>query len=181
MDKTEAAKALGRSIRVLQRYAAQGRLTVVYEQTENGRKAVFDPEEIGRLKEELEKPALIGRLSAGLPMLEESMTPMTGMTPMTTPPSQAVSAAIAGAVAQGISEGIDRLAAAFREAQNAKAGALSELAVRLTLSLQEAAALSGLPESFLSAAIKKKKLKAFKAEKAIRIKRAALKKFIAKI
>jgi len=185
MDKTEAAKALGRSVRVLQRYAAEGRLTVVYEQTKNGRKAVFDPEEISRLKEELENPAFIRRLSAGLPPLEEHSAPMTNAATMTTPPSQvigeAISEAIASAVAQGIGEGIDRLAAVFREAQNGKPAVLSELAAKLTLTLPEAAALSGLPENFLSAAIKKKKLKAIKVEGAIKIKRAALEKFIAKL
>jgi hypothetical protein len=60
LTKEEAAKVLGCAERQIQRYAAQGKLTVEYVQEGKIRKALYPEAEVRALKEQQETPELRG-------------------------------------------------------------------------------------------------------------------------
>jgi excisionase family DNA binding protein len=74
MNKNEAAEYLGVSSKTVQRYAAKGKLKVVYVQGE----AMFDDEEVKALYEELKTPvhrAIIDNMDKAIPTLSMSVQP----------------------------------------------------------------------------------------------------------
>lgn len=163
MKKKEAAQLLGVSTKAIERYTTKGKLHAQYKRkASGGQEAIYDDAEVKALKEEMEQakqaPVKIERRDA-----------------QTRRDTSLVSAL-------DLVFALDRLAAKIEAVQsNGRAPMLSDLAVKLTLNLSEAAALSGLPETALAAAIRKDKLKAVKIEKETRIKRAALEKYISKL
>ena len=56
LTKDEAAEALGKSRRTIETYAATGKLPCIYVTHKFGRQLVFDPDDVARLKAELESP-----------------------------------------------------------------------------------------------------------------------------
>lgn len=76
IDKQAAAKLLGRSVRVLQRYTAQGRLSVKYEKGKTGYLATYDKSEVLQLKKELNEPQSLFR-PAALQTNQQAMSSMT--------------------------------------------------------------------------------------------------------
>jgi len=54
MNKDEAAKALGISRRALERYGKMGKLSVSYKRGKTGRVADYDPDEVEKLKKEIQ-------------------------------------------------------------------------------------------------------------------------------
>lgn len=128
MTKEEAAEALGVSIRTVDRYAAQGLLTLRYKKGLRGKVADFSEQDVRKLKR---------RLSVG-------EAPRRAVVPKT-------------------------LTAPFYH--------------KLTLSLDEAAALAGLSKDFLERAIEQGSLKAVNREQEgkLKIKRRDLEEFVEKL
>ena len=56
MNKAEACQFLKVSERSLARYAAQGKIGVTYQKGKRGNVALYDDEDLKRLKEELSQP-----------------------------------------------------------------------------------------------------------------------------
>jgi excisionase family DNA binding protein len=126
MTKEEAAEALGVSTRSVDRYAAQGLLTLKYKKGVRGKVADFSEREVRKLKRQL---------SAG-------EAPKRGAVPKT-------------------------LTAPFYH--------------KLTLSVEEAAALAGLSKAFLEQAIEEGTLKVMKKDGKLNIKRKDLEQFVEKL
>jgi hypothetical protein len=123
MTKEEAAEALGVSLRTLERYAAQGLLTLKYKKGARGKTAYFSEREVKTLKKQI---------SAG-----EIFKPVARVKRLTTP-----------------------------------------FYYKLTLSLEEASALSGFPQEFLEQAIQQGNLKVVKRGEEYYIKRWDLEDFV---
>jgi len=68
MNKQQAAKLLGVSVRALERYVQQGRISVKYEKGKTRSTANFDQTELEGLKEELNQPTI-------KPAVESRQTP----------------------------------------------------------------------------------------------------------
>jgi excisionase family DNA binding protein len=58
MNKQQAAEFLGVSVRALERYVQQGKISVTYEKGKTRPTANFDPTELELLKEELNQPTV---------------------------------------------------------------------------------------------------------------------------
>lgn len=58
MNKQEAADFLGVSVRALERYTQQGRISVRYEKGNTRPTANYDPTELETFKEELNQPTI---------------------------------------------------------------------------------------------------------------------------
>lgn len=198
MTKQEAAAYLNVSIRAIERYTARGRLSVHYSRGKRGNVAIYNDAELQSLKAEMgqalavHKPAIARNSPTPATSTGKADTPDTIKTPTGSGVSDILAIA-APAITQAIREGlagitdrlnsnIERLVSATEASTNNHGPApLVDLAFKLTLSLAEASALSGLPEAALAASIKKGKLKTVKIEKETRIKRAVLEKFINKL
>jgi excisionase family DNA binding protein len=166
MNKEDVAKALGCSTRQIEKFASEGRLGErVYVRGKRGRQADYKPEEVERLKIELERERaeVIGHAS----------------------PFAGVQALQRAGGEQGMSMLASVLADALRATQthaNGTGGAVSitDLAHKLTLSLMEASQLSGLSRGHLREAIENKKLKARIIGRGWRMTRASLDAYVAK-
>ena len=66
MNKDEAAGALGISKRALERYTKMGKLTVSYSKGKRGRIAVYDPDEVEKLRKEIQ-----GEKTSPVPIYEK--------------------------------------------------------------------------------------------------------------
>lgn len=113
MNKDEAAKALGISRRALERYVKMGKLNVSYRRGKTGRVADYEPEEVEKLKREIQ-----GEKNSPVPIHE-----------------------------------------------------------KLSLTVDEAASLSGFPREFIEKAIEQKKLKTIQG----RIRREDLEEYISSL
>lgn len=155
MDKKQVAEFLSVTIRAVERYQQQGKLNPQYTKGKTSMKAVYDDEEVKRLKEELEAP------------------PAIEMTPSTTTTAVAKRGDVAPVIAA--------LAQLLEERQEGK-GKPQQVPVesKPLLKISEAQALTGLSRDTLKEAIEKKKLKARKEGKAYRITRKALDEYITK-
>lgn len=196
MTKQEAATFLNVSVRAIERYTAKGRLSVHYSRGKRGNIANYDDTELRALKDEMNYALTIRKPA----IARETPTPATSTVKADSPDRQLaptvsdVSAFLATAtpaLTQAIQAGlfdlannlngkIERLAAAIEAGKSNGVTPLADLAHKLTLSITEAARLSGLSESAIKTAIKKGKLKTI-AKKELRIKRASLEKFISKL
>jgi excisionase family DNA binding protein len=158
MNKKEVAELLSVSVRLVEKYASEGRLGVVtYVRGRTGKQADFDPTAVENLKAELESvdTQLIApnRRAAGLANLA----------------AEEFTESLARAVACGVREAIGQLPA------------MLPLTDKLTLSLVEAAQLSGLSRGHLRLAIAEKKLKARIIGRGWRVKREDLEVYIKKL
>ncbi len=159
MNKLEACKFLGVSERSLARYASQGRIGVKYVKGTRGNVAEYDNADLKRLKDELNQPVQVRGSLERLP---------------------AKSANLAIAPVSDIGMVPDLLSLI---AERLKPADKPTVAVenKLTLSLAEAAALSGLSQHYLNEAIHAKKLKAAKRGRGWNIKRTDLDNFIKRL
>ena len=128
MNKEDVAKALGCSTRQIEKFASEGRLGErVYVRGKRGRQADYKPEEVERLKVELERERaeVIGHA-----------TPFAGV--------QALQRV-------GGEQGIAMLVSVLSDAMKATHDGRTDVPLRdkMTLSFTEAALLSGVPESHL--------------------------------
>jgi len=162
MTKEQAAEYLGVSVRTLQRYTQEHRVQVAYIKGKRGQEAVYDPAELERFKAELEAaPSHVKPSVAGV--AGDAREQSTALAPIQS------------------SEVIDRLAKAleaFRDSGKPDHAPLADLAVKMVLTVQEAAALSGLSRRTLAEAIHAGKLHAPRIGKGFKIRRADLERFV---
>ncbi len=166
MNKREVAHFLGKSVRTIERFTAQGKLGAFYRLGTNGEEAIYEADQVRSFKEALEAGS--GRLR---PVVVRD-TPVT-----TTDMARVNVAGVSGLVAGDF---VDRLVGAL-ESLKPDAKDSVPLADKLTLNLVEASALAGLSRGFLMDAIKGKKLKAAKRGRGWNVKRSDLDAFIAKV
>ena len=165
LNKEDAATFLGVSVRALQRYAAQGKLSVTYTRGTRGQVAQFNEDELKAFKQQLAQPAYPQR-------------PTVTGEPYDKPGLQAVAPVTASSLVP-IAIG-ERLITALEQLQPNGHVTIS-LGDKLTLSLKEASLLAGLSRSFLLDAIHDKKLKAAKRGRGWNIKRADLDLYVKKL
>lgn len=149
MDKKTAAEKLGVSIRLVERYASEGRLgEVSYVRGKTGKQADYSEEAVERLKQELEAPMT----AESTELIKPRTDAQRGLAMLT------------------------KLFESVTPEQTRNGGVrTSEM---LMLSPKEAAHLSNLPLSFIKAEIKAGRLTATRIGRAQRIKRAELDEFV---
>lgn len=167
MDKKQAAEFLGVSVRALERYVQQQRISVRYEKGKTRPTANFDLAELEAFKAELNQPTI-------KPAVESRQIP-------TEDRSQEDKALVySGEVSEfGEITVIDKLSSII-ELLLDREGSLPVVPVadKLLLTLPEAQALTGLSREFLRNAISQGQLKAQVIGKSWRIKRSDLDDYI---
>jgi predicted DNA-binding transcriptional regulator AlpA len=160
MNKDEAAAYLGISTRTLERYTSKGSLQVKYEGTNNRPIAIYEQEDLDRLKSDLVTPLV-------KPKIEDDNLPAT------IPDNQNKSlSVVVGAMGEEQQNPLERLVAALSAVP---------VADKLLLTLPEVQALTGLSRGILKEAIKAGDLKAKIIGKSYRCKRGDVESFISKI
>lgn len=161
MNKQEAADYLGVSVRALERYVSQGRISVRYEKGKTRPTAHFDPQELEAFKQELTQPTYKPRQIPTASQIAEETT-LTH----------------SGEVSEfGEINAIDKLAGIIERLLQREFPSVP-VADKLLLTISEAQALTGLSREFLREAIASGELKAKVIGKGWRIKRSDLDKFI---
>jgi excisionase family DNA binding protein len=172
MNKQAAAEFLGVSVRAVERYTQQGKLSVHYQPGKTRPVAVYREEELERLRAEI-----AANLYHQRPAVEKG-NPAN--------PEQAGDVGEVTALAR-MDGSRDTLALIVREVASATVGAMRAelssvpLADKLTLSLVEAAQFSGLSRGHLRDAIEAKKLKARIIGRGWRVKRDDLEMYVKKL
>jgi excisionase family DNA binding protein len=160
MNKEDVAKALGCSTRQIEKFASEGRLGErVYVRGKRGRQADYKPEEVERLKGELERERaeVIGHAS----------------------PFAGVQALQRAGGEQGMSMLASVLADALRAAHAPADGAPPvPLRDKMTLSFREAAHLSGVPESHLREGYARGILRGAKIGRGVRVTPDDVRKYV---
>jgi len=165
MNKEDVAKALGCSTRQIEKFASEGRLGErVYVRGKRGRQADYKPEEVERLKVELERERaeVIGHAA----------------------PFANVQALQRAGGEQGMSMLASVLADALRAAHATGDGrhdtlSIADLSLKLMLTEKEAAAYSGLSLADIERA--RDPLKAIKTGAGWRVKRETLEAYVKKL
>ena len=158
MNKKQAAEYLSVSERAIERYTAKGKLTVRYDKGKTGTVAIYDDAQVKQLKAEMDNPPVPARSNG-----HDKGDKLMRVTPSGLSLVQAIGAAIGehiGAKSNGHSVPVES---------------------KLTLTLKEAATLSGLSRSWLVGAIHANKLKAAKRGRGWNIKRKDLDLYINKL
>jgi excisionase family DNA binding protein len=152
-SKREAAELLGVSTRGVERAVRRGHLTVLYRDSKHGKKAWFSLQEIERYKQLQQARGPVG-FTSGIPGQPPGTGPMVGtLIPMVEMEPRRHKGRDLGANAVPIAD-------------------------RLTLSVDEAGHLSGLPRSFIINSIHTGKLKAIKIGRSYHVKRSDLDRFV---
>lgn len=180
MNKKEAAAYLGISTRQLENYARQGRLSVRKEKGRTGDIAIYDDEELSRLKTELD--AKRGVIQAAVVREETNAEAGTGAG--ATPESRAIVRGPASGLPQiSPHEFIDQLAAAIlaRQAEQKERHepTINELAAKPLLTRAEAQRYTGLSRELLREAVTSGKVKEILLGRSYRMKRAELDRYVA--
>ncbi len=150
MNKEDAAKALGISVRSLQRIVQSGKISVTYKRGESGKQeAIFNPEEIENYKQQRDVETV------------KSADATTSDTAL---------------ARSDATQFLDILRNAITPEQQKQPSV--KIADKPLLKLDEAAALTGLSRDTLRKAIDREELKARLIGRAFRIKRSDLDKFI---
>ena len=164
MNKKQAAEFLGVSVRALERYVQQGKLTVRYEKGKTRPTANFDQRELEAFKEDLIQPTIN-------PALESRQIPTdvydeTDITPVNVAEfgEFTVVDRLAGMVEMLITRGDKKPTVPIES--------------KILLTLDEAQAMSGLSKRYLREAINQGNLKAKQIGKSWRLKRSDLDDFI---
>lgn len=165
MNKQEASNTLGITVRTLQRYTAQGKISARQERGKTGMVTVYDSEEVERFKGELEGATGYVRPTVA-PVTANNASP--GETALTLARS-------------GNSPALIELIDALRSVGNATApvDSISDLAQKLMLTEKEAARYSGLPLAEIKAA--RKQLKSRIIGRGYKLKREALEAWVKKL
>jgi len=152
-SKREAAEILGISTRGVERAVRRGQLQVQYRDSKHGRKAWFRPADLNRYKLHQQTRNPVG-FSSGIAHSSDKGLTIGTVTPVVE-------------------------ADALREHANERSSANTvPLSERLTLTVSEAAQLSGLPHSFLTQSIEAGKLKSIRIGRRLYLKRAELILFV---
>ena len=176
MNKQEAADYLGVSIRALERYVQQGRISVTYEKGKTRPTANFDPTELEAFKEELNQPTVKPAF--------ESRQLATEQQPQTdklrhNPGEIARFDEVSGLGEIGVIDKLSGIIEALLEKGDSQP--LVPIADKLLLTIAEAQVLTGLSREFLRDAIAAGELKAKQIGKSWRIKRSDLKDYVDKL
>lgn len=170
MNKQEASKFLGVSVRALERYVQQGRISVKYEKGKTRPTANFDQNELEAFKEELNQPTV-------KPAFESRQ--------ITTEQQPQINKLVhnSGEIAEFGEIGvIDKLSSIIESLLGRGDNQpVVPIADKLLLTIAEAQALTGLSREFLREAINKGDLKAKVIGKGWRIKRSDLEAYIEKL
>lgn len=161
MNKQEAADFLGVSVRALERYVSQGKISVRYEKGKTRPTANFDPQELEAFRAELTQPTYKPR-----------------QIPTPSQPAEDTALTYSGEIADfGEVTAIDKLAGIIERLLQRDLPVVP-IADKLLLTISEAQALTGLSREFLRDAIASGELKAKVIGKGWRIKRSDLDNFI---
>lgn len=155
LTKPEAMERLGCSARTIARYVEQGKLQVSYRTTERGKEALYDRDQVQALKESIDRE----RSTIVTP--EGDTRTSTALQTRNQQAGIAVLEALLGQIGRRVP--------------------IPELRQKMTLTLEEAAAVSGLSEYFLRQAIRDKKLPAIRPGKGYLIRPEALQEFVNKL
>jgi excisionase family DNA binding protein len=147
-SKREAANLLGLSTRGIERAVRRGHLTVLYRDSKHGKKAWFRPPELERYKQLQEARGPVG-FTSGIP----GPPPVGTLIPMVEIEPR-------------------------RRVETTPRDNAVPIADRLTLNVDEAAQLSGLPRSFILKSIHNDKLKAIRIGRSYHVKRFDLDRFV---
>lgn len=181
LTKEEAAQFLGKSTRAVERYVKAGKLTARYEKNEKTSYAVYDEKELESLKAELEgapypmRPA-VEAVSNGKPAAPGGSQSLA----LTATRSDADLAEFVGLVTANVGARLFAALEASKHGERPPLVSLTDLDVKLVLSLAEASALSGLSKDRLAQACQAGMLKAKKNAigRGWRVKRADLDAYV---
>jgi excisionase family DNA binding protein len=150
MSKRDAAELLGVSTRGVERAVSRGYLNVVYRDSKHGKKAWFSPGDLERYRQQQQSRGPVGFMtcSGGGPTIG-TLIPVVDMQPR--PAAEPARRTMARTV---------------------------PIIDRLTLTLGDAAQLSGLPRKFLAESIRSGALKSVKVGRIAFIKRSDLNEFV---
>lgn len=175
MNIKEAAEYLGISVKTLERKIAGGEIAVAYTPGATGKQRVFDAAELDRFRDSqaawLATTTYVARPRVA-PVASDAASPEQAL--QTAFQSQDI-APIGERLISAL-EGLRTLTSA-----NGQAPTISDLAHKLTLSLAEAAQLSGLSRGHIREAIGKGKLKARIIGRGWRVKRDDLDGYVKKL
>ena len=176
MNKKEAAKFLGVSVRALERYVQQGRVSVRYEKGKTRPTANFDPAELKNFKTELNQPSYKPAVQSG------QNTSNIESRQITTDVQSETDKALVYPGDIGDISIVDKLAGII-EGLLAKTETQPTVSIadKLLLTLPEVQTLTGLSKRFLRDAINEGQLKAKIIGKSWRIKRSDLNEYIASL
>lgn len=187
MNKQEAAKFLGVSVRALERYVQQGRISVKYEKGKTRPTANFEQAELEAFREELNQPTVKPAFESRQTATDEShqISSEDEYRQIATDQQQETGIAVQtlGEFTEfGEIATVDKLASIIE-------GLLSQdnnqpkvpVADKLLLTMAEAQTLTGLSREFLKDAIASGELKAKLIGKSWRIKRSDLDEYIDKL
>ena len=164
MNKKEAAEYLSVSTRAIERYTQQGKISVKYEKGKTRPVAVYEQQELDRLKEELNatvhKPAV--EISTNTDNIELAGIGISGLVEKLVIP---------------LSQQLKQLTEAVQNLERRRTP-LVPVEEKLLLTLKEVQALTGLSREILREAIAANQLKAKIVGKAWRIKRGDLEDYI---
>lgn len=161
MNKQEAAQYLGCSVRAIERYVQQGKISCRYEKGKTNKVAVFDEVELDRFKKELEQPLIKPSFDEPRQMSPEAQSTL------------AIFSDERGEVGE-----VDRLSSIIELLLK---GQSVRVADKLLLTISEAQELTGLSREYLKQAIASGDLSSKKIGKAWRIKRIDLEIFISNL
>lgn len=156
MNKEEAAEFLGCSLRTLERYMQQGKITFRYKKGKTRQVAVFDEQELERFREQLGQATI-------KPAVE----------PRQTPPQETHELATLNHERSEV-EQLARIIEMLLTTQTTRV----RISEKLILTLDESRQLSGLSKQHLRRAIASGHLKAQKLGKGWKIKRQDLEKYV---
>lgn len=173
MNKKEAANFLGVSVRALERYVQQGRISVRYEKGKTRPTANFNPTELETFKTELNQPSYKPAVQSG------QNTSNAEPRQIATDVQPEIDKALVYPGDIGDISVIDKLAGII-EGLLAKTETQPgvPIADKLLLTLPEAQALTGLSKGFLRDAINNGELKAKIIGRSWRVKRSDLDNYI---
>jgi excisionase family DNA binding protein len=179
MNKKDAAEFLGVSVRAVERYTQQGKLSVTYAKGRTRPVAEYRQEELDALRAEITANLYHQRPAHEKPNFAN---PEQGGGVVATAPTQALQRASSE---QGMQAFALMVADALREAQahaNGTGGAVSvSIGDKLMLSIDEAAALAGVSANHIYVAIRAGKLKAKIVGRGWRVKRPDLDDYVKKL
>lgn len=168
MNKTDAAKYLECGLDNVQRLMKEGKIAFTYIKGKYGKEVDITQEELDRYKTEKES----GVALLSVPVVAKSPD-STNLSTLSSPNIQGVNMVD---FTSSILRVFERVATGLEKLDKQNQSAL--LGVKLSLSLQDAATLSGYSKGFLLTAIKKDELKAAKRGKGWNIKRTDLEEWV---
>ncbi len=174
MNKEQAADFLGCSVRALERYTQQGKLSATYVKGKTRPTVEYDEEELRSFKSELNGKLFPKRPAVEPPGKENLANPAHALARFGGIPEL-------GDARQMVAAIVKESVAAALEARPDIAPAAVPVFEKLTLSLMEASQLSGLSRNHLRQAIEEKKLKARIIGRGWRVKREDLDAYVKKL